>query len=430
MKKLALHWQILIAILLATLAGVYTSHQPLIFGINSIKVFDFLGTLFMNGLLMVIVPLIVSSIISGVASMGSSKDMGRMLGKTLSFYMMTSAIAVATGLLLANIIQPGIIDGQPAQQQLQLSQSSEIDSNLAQLAETDGSDLVQVFVRMIPTNVIEAAASGDMLALIFFSMLFGFLMTKISQEKYQSLLTFWQAVQDVMLEMTLFIMRFAPIGVFGLVAKTVSQTGFGIFANLAWFFVTVAAALLIHVLINMALVLRLAKISPWQHLKTMHEVLLMAFSTSSSAATLPLTMTTLEKRAGVSPKTTAFVLPLGATINMDGTALYECVAVLFIAQAYGLDLSLGTQFLVFMLALMTSVGVAGIPAASLVAIMIILTAVGLPLEGIGLLMVTDRILDMMRTAVNVYGDSVATVIIAKSEGEAVYGSGDYLKTGG
>lgn len=418
--KLALHWQILIAIILAAIAGLIANQQPMISGINSIAVFDFLGTLFMNGLLMVIVPLIVSSIISGVASMGSSKAMGRMLGKSLSFYLITSAIAVATGLLLANIIQPGIIDGQPAQQQLGLVQNNEVDAQLDQLTTVDGSDLLQVFVRMIPTNVVGAAVKGDMLALIFFSMLFGLMMTKVSQEKHQSLLVFWQAVQDVMLEMTLFVMRFAPIGVFGLVAKTVSQTGLGIFANLIWFFVTVSAALFIHVLVNMALLLKINKINPWQHLRTMHNVLLMAFSTSSSAATLPLTMTTVEKQAGVTPKTAAFVLPLGATINMNGTALYECVAVLFIAQAYGLELSLSTQFMVSILALMTSIGVAGIPAASLVAIMIILSAVGLPLEGIGLLMVTDRVLDMMRTAVNVYGDSVATVVIAKSEGEEIY----------
>lgn len=418
--RIAMHWQILIAIVLAIGAGFIANQQAIWLGINSIAVFDFLGTLFMNGLLMVIVPLVMSSIISGMASMGSSKDMGRMLGKTLGFYVITSALAIMVGVVVANIMQPGIIDGVPATQQMQMETSAELEQSLSSVGEADSSDLLQVFVRMIPTNVVQSAANGDMLALIFFSMLFGFFMTKVGQDKHQTLLTFWAAVQDVMLEMTMFIMRFAPLGVFGLVAKTISATGLGVFLNMAWFFAAVTIALLIHLFISMSLILRINKISPSQHLQTMRDTLLMAFSTSSSAATIPISMAALEQNAKVNPRTTSFVIPLGATINMNGTALYECVAAIFIAQAYGLDLSLATQFTIVTLALLTSIGVAAVPAASLVAIMIILTAVGLPLEGIGLLLVTDRVLDMMRTAVNVYGDSVAAVVIAKSEGEPVY----------
>lgn len=416
--KIALHWQIFIAIILACIAGVISSSTPVILGINSLAVFDFLGTLFMNALMMVIVPLIVASIISGVANMGSSSDMARMLGKLLSFYLFTSMLAILVGLLLVNMIQPGT--SPTAQAQLQLSHSIETEQSLASIADTDSSELVNIFIRMIPTNVVKAAAEGDMLALIFFSMLFGFLMTKLNKQAYQSQMAFWQSTQDVMVMMTMLIMRFAPLGVFGLVATTISQTGLGIFIHLAWFVVTVILALAIHSLLTLSLILHAVKVSPWQHLRAMRGVLLMAFSTSSSAATLPLTMTTLNEQSGISKKTTAFVTPLGATVNMDGTALYECVAAMFIAQVYGLELSFATQFTVVIIALFTSIGVAGIPAASLVAITIILVAVGLPVEGIGLLLVTDRVLDMLRTAVNVYGDTVAAVFIARSEGESLY----------
>ncbi len=416
--KLALHWQILIAIILACIAGVISSSTPVILGINSIAVFDFLGTLFMNALMMVIVPLIVASIISGVANMGGSADMARMLGKLLGFYLVTSTFAILVGLLLVNIIQPG--SGPGVQEQLQLSQNIETQQSLEAIADTNAGQLMDIFIRMIPTNVVKAASEGDMLALIFFSMLFGFFVTKLSKESYQSQTVFWQSVQDVMVMMTMLIMRFAPLGVFGLVAKTISQTGLGIFMHLAWFFVTVVLALAIHSFVTLSLILRAVKINPLQHFRTMQGVLLMAFSTSSSAATLPLTMTTLTEESGVSKQTTAFVTPLGATVNMDGTALYECVAAIFIAQVYGLELSFATQFTVVMIALFSSIGVAGIPAASLVAISIILLAIGLPLEGIGLLLVTDRILDMLRTAVNVYGDTVAAIFIARTEGEKPY----------
>lgn len=420
MTKLALHWQILMAIILATLAGIWSASHPQWLGISLVGVFGFFGTLFMNALMMVIVPLIMSSIICGVASMGGSHDMGRMMGKSLGFYLLSSLLAILVGLLLANIIQPGLVDGAPAKAELHMPDTPVLEQTLDKVGNKNTADIISVFIRMIPTNVVAAAYQGDMLALIFFSMLFGFLMTRLETQKQQSLLTFWQAIQDVMMMMTMLVMRFAPIGIFGLVAKTISQTGLGIFLNLGWFVLTVVLALAIHMFGTMSLLLKAAGINPLQHWRTLREVLLMAFSTASSAATLPLTMSTLENKAGVSKKTTAFVTPLGATINMDGTALYECVAALFIAQAYGLELSVVTQFTIVMIALLTSVGVAGIPAASLVAITIILTAIGLPVEGIGLLLVTDRVLDMLRTAVNVYGDTVATVIIARTEGEQPY----------
>jgi len=221
-----------------------------------------------------------------------------------------------------------------------------------------------------------------------------------------------------MMKITEWVMRFAPIGVFALVAKVVAGTGLEVFKPLLVFFLTVLLALLAHMFIVLPLMLRfLAKVNPVRHYQAMSPALLTAFSTASSSATLPLTMDCVEKNAGVSNRTSSFVLPLGATVNMDGTALYECVAALFIAQAYGLELSLATQFTVVLVALLTSIGVAGIPAASLVAISIILGTIGLPAEGIGLILAVDRVLDMCRTAVNVFSDSCAAVIVARSEGE-------------
>lgn len=416
--KLALHWQILIAIGLATLVGLSVTQNTSIAGVALYGVFDFLGTLFLNALKMLIVPLVMASIICGISGIGGAEHLGRMGGKTLGFYLLSSLLAILAGLLLVNLIEPGIVNGVAAQQQLSLSSSDAVSIQLSKVEGRGLSDIVQIFVRMVPPNIVRATAEGQMLGLIFFSLLFGFFMTQLEAHKKETMLHFWQGVQDVMMKMTLFIMKFAPLGVFGLVAKTISSTGLQAFVTLGWFVVTVVLALAVHALITMPVLLKtLGGINPIKHYRAMGEALLTAFSTASSSATLPLTIECMEKKAGVSNRTTAFVLPLGATVNMDGTALYECVAAIFIAQAYGLDLSLTTQFTVVLIALLTSIGVAGIPSASLVAITVILSAVGLPLEGIGLLLVTDRILDMLRTAVNVYGDSCCAAVIASSEGE-------------
>jgi Na+/H+-dicarboxylate symporter len=271
---------------------------------------------------------------------------------------------------------------------------------------------------MVPPNIVKAAADGQMLGLIFFGLLFGYYMLRIEGEHKNTLINLWQAVLDTMMLITLFVMKFAPLGVFGLVANTVLNTGFDAFQPLLIFFFTVFAALAFHTFINLALILRfVARVNPIDHYKAMAPAMLTAFSTASSSGTLPVTMECVEKRAGVSNSTSSFVLPLGATVNMDGTALYECVAAMFIAQAYGLDLSFTTQFTIVLVALLTSIGVAGIPAASLVAITVILGVIGLPLEGIGMLLVTDRVLDMLRTSVNVFSDSVCAILIAKTEGE-------------
>ena len=416
MRKLKLHWQILIAIFLAIMAGLLTNAETAFLGVTVTGIYDFMGTMFLNALRMLIVPLIMSSIISGVAGLGSGSDLGRLGLKTASYYIASSLLAIFLGLLVVNIVEPGIVNGRPAGEILGLEENTaEI---VAQVEGRGTGDLAALFLRMIPINIVGAAADGEMLGLIFFSILFGYFLNFIPSDVAGTMQRFASGVFETMMRITMWVMRFTPIGVFGLVAAEVTQTGFDAFVPLLSFFFTALFSLLGHALITLPLLLWLiAGVNPWRHYRAMSPAMLTAFSTASSSATLPLTMECVEKNAGVSNRTTSFVLPLGATVNMDGTALYECVAAMFLAQAYGLQLGLVEQFTVVFVALITSIGVAGIPAASLVAITIILSTIGLPIEAVGLILVTDRILDMIRTSINVFSDSCGAVIIARTEGE-------------
>ncbi len=416
MGRLKLHWQIAIAIACAIVAGWLTGDHASILGITYFSIYDFVGTIFINALKMLIVPLITSSIIVGVAGIGATANLGRLGGKTLLIYATTSLLAVLVGLIMVNLVQPGLIDGQPARELLALGTDASVVAD--KIGDRGMGAVVEIFIRMVPTNVVQAAAQGQMLGLIFFSVLFGYFMTRVDHSLSDTLYRFWDGVFHVMMKMTEWVMMFAPIGVFGLVAKTVARTGLGAALPLVIFALTVVAALIIHSTITIPVMLKtIARVPAYRIFPAMAPALLTAFSTASSSATLPITMDCLEKKAGVSGKVTSFVLPLGATVNMDGTALYECVAAIFIAQAYGLELSFGVQFVIVVTALVTSIGVAGIPSASLVAIAIILSAVGLPVEALGVLFVFDRVLDMLRTSTNVLGDASAAVIVARLEGE-------------
>ncbi len=418
MKKLELHWQIFIAIVLAIIAGSLSGTEGSVFGLRFYQIYDFLGTLFLNALNMIIVPLVTSSIIVGVASLGGD-SLGRLGLKTIGYYTLTTTLAILVGLFFVDLFRPGIGPDGPVGAAMNLSQDpNALSAALARVEGRGGADIVGIFLRMIPTNIVGAAANGEMLGLIFFSLVFGAFMTRIPPRPAEILLLFWQGVAETMMKMTMWIMCFAPIGVFGLVARTVAATGFEAFMPMLFFFFTVVLALAVHTFgVLWALLRFVGGVSPVKHFRAMMPALLTAFSSASSNASLPLNMECLQKNVGVSERTTSFVLPLGATVNMDGTALYECVAAIFLAQAYGLELSFVTQFTVVLIALLTSIGVAGIPAASLVAITVILTAIGLPVEAIGLLLVTDRILDMLRTSVNIYSDACCATVIARSEGE-------------
>jgi Na+/H+-dicarboxylate symporter len=401
--RIPLHWQILIALLGAVVVG-FLGRQ---FGVEYL-ITDYLavlGTLFLRALRMVIVPLIVSSIISGVTSIGSPGNFGRLSLKTFTYYILTSLLAILAGLLLVNIFQPGM------GAELGFEAVPEgLEENVNRLGET--------LMGIIPTNPISAMANGEMLPTIFFSLIFGFFITRISQPYRGKLTDLFNGIFELMMKMTHLIILFAPVGVFALVAQQVAKTGVDVFIPLAGYMVTVVGALAIHFLITLpALLYFVGGISPLAHFRAMSAALLTAFSTQSSSATLPLTIDSIENNAGASNKVSSFVLPLGATINMDGTALYECVAAMFIAQVYGFELSFVQQFAVVLTALLASIGAAGIPMAGFVMIAIILNTVGLPLEGLGLVLAVDRPLDMIRTATNVWSDSCGTVIIARSEGE-------------
>lgn len=412
---LALHWQILIALILAMLVGLLLPPDFTFYGFTVLPVLTFFGTLFLNALKMLIVPLVISSIIVGMMEL-QPDSLGRLGLKTLLYYASTSLVAILIGLAAVNLFQPGIVDGVPAKDVIGLSADT-----VTVLDKVDGrgaGDIADVFLRMIPSNIISAAAQGQMLGLIFFALIFGYFISRLKDELRSSQKMFWKGLLAIMMMMTELVMKFSPIGVFALVCKVVLLSGVEAFAPLAVFFITVLVALLVHLLVFLPAVLKfVAGVSPLRHYKAMLPALLTAFSTSSSSATLPVTIDCVENRAGVSNQVSGFTLPLGATVNMDGTALYECVAAMFIAQAYGLQLDIVTQFTIVLIALLTSIGVAGIPSASLVAIAIILSAIGLPLEAIGLILVVDRVLDMCRTAVNVFSDSCAAVTIAKLEGE-------------
>lgn len=410
---LPLHWQIAIALLLAVLVAWPSSPETSFFGVKLLDVLDFFGGLFLSALKMVVVPLIVSSIIVGVRNMASQDSFGRVGGKTVGFYVVTGFIAVATGLILVNIIAPG--SGESAQA---LRSALPDASTVLERVEGRGAgDLVHVISRAIPANVFEAAANTDLLALIFVSVVFGYFMARMKGGAADTLQSFWGGVHDVMIAITMWVMRFAPIGVFALVTKTLTVAGLGSLGALGWFFVTVLAALAVHFFLTLPLLQRfVGGIRPYAYYGRIAPAQMMAFSTASSSATLPVTLNSAEQ-AGISKRTTGFVLPLGATVNMDGTALYECVVVIFIAQIYGIELGLTGQITVVALALLTSIGVAGIPSASLVAIALILPAVGLPVEALAVVLAVDRVLDMCRTSVNVTSDLTVTALVASGEGE-------------
>jgi len=411
---------ILIAMLAGGLAGWLMHHyggeNSAVAGIKLVPLFELVGTLFINLLKMLIVPLILSSVITGVAGLGTGPDLGRLGGKTLAFYVLTTLIAVLVALVVLNIVEPGVKDGQPVGASLALS------ANEAQVSQdvkhrSEGS-MLDTLRGVVPSNIVDAAANTKLLALVFFSVLFGFFLARIHEPFKSSVLNFWQGIFQIMMRMTTWVMRLAPIGVFALIANVVAKAGFSGAGSLLLFAGCVVAGLLIFGFVALpALVAIVARVNPWRIFPAMAPALLTAFSTASSSATLPLSLQCLERNAKVSERIAGFVMPLGASVNHAGSALYECAAAMFIAQAYGLHLSFATQFTVVVLALVTSMGIAGIPAASLVAIAIILAAVGLPAEAIGVLLVFDRILDMARTAMNVLADACCAVIIARLEGE-------------
>jgi Na+/H+-dicarboxylate symporter len=411
--------------LAALLAGAaFGALVPAAAGIGALTVgatVGFVGDLFLRLLQMIVVPLVATSIITSVARLGRDHAFARLGWKTVTFFATTTLLASILGILVFNVVQPGKVSPEVSAA-LRATVPGNVGEVREELTGKSTGDLADVIRRAVPVNIFAAMSDNrEMLAVIFFALLFGFFSGRLPDGRREAFQGFWENANDVMLAITHAIMRIAPFGIFALIARTVQDSGGAALGPLALFFVCVAGGLLFHAFVTLAIIMRVfGGFRPWAHYRAMAPALLTAFSTASSSATLPVTLECLEKNAKVSPRIAGFVAPLGATVNMDGTALYECAVVLFIAQLYGVSLDFSQQMLVVVLALLTSVGVAGIPAASLVAIVIILQALGLPLEAIAIVMATDRILDMMRTTVNVFGDTTAAVIIAASEGEKIY----------
>lgn len=451
-----LHWQISLGLLFGAALGLVLGAQAIsdipagvaaaergVVGGQLVRatalfaVVELLGDLFLRGLFLVTVPLITTSIVLAVARLGGQRDFGRLGLKTLVYYFTTSLAAVLLGLALVNLVAPGVGPGGGILEGQDLSAFSTAQAEVSRRVEGRRlADFLGVFRTMVPTNLVAAASEGNFLGLIVVSLFAGYFTSHLAPRLREPFQHVVEAVYEVTLMATQLVLKLAPLGILFLLARTVGEQlaslwPDGRFASfltgIVSFAVVALVALLLHFFVTLPLLLLLvARANPLRHYRAMLPALLTAFSTASSAATLPLTLECVEKRAGVSGRVSGFTIPLGATVNMDGTALYECVAAVFICQAFGVQLSVVQQLTVVVVALLTSVGVAGVPSASLVAIAVILRTVEgqLPPEhavslvaGMGLLFVFDRPLDMVRTAVNVFGDSVGAVVVAKSEGE-------------
>jgi Na+/H+-dicarboxylate symporter len=373
-----------------------------------------IGTIFIRLLSMIAVPLVLASLIVGAASLGDIRKVARIGGKTLTYYLFTTALAISIGLLLANAVQPGERMSADSKEKLLTEFQEDVKGKIG--AEVS-VNVVQMFVDMVPRNPIGALANGDMLAIVFFAVITGVVITLVKKEKALPVVNFFDGLSDVMIKMVDVVMLIAPYAVFALIAATVGEFGFDILQTLIWYSLTVVGGLAIHLFVSYPVFLKIfTKMKISTFFKGMRQAQLVAFTTSSSAATLPVNMECCEEKLGVPKSITSFVLPLGATINMDGTALYQGVAAAFIAQVYGFDLNLSQQLTIVLTATLASIGTAPVPGVGIIMLIIVLRAINVPEEGIALILGVDRILDMCRTVLNITGDASAAVIVAHTEG--------------
>lgn len=378
-----------------------------VFGESIVPVAEPMSDVFLRLLRMAIMPLIITSLTAAVVSVGERKNLGILGAKTFAYYVTTSLMAILTGLVLVNIFKPGV--GSPIR----------LEETVDAVPVTEQS-FTELLLNIIPENPFQALADGQVLPVIFFCILFGYFITRL-EEPYKSRLSeFFQAAFQAMMKLTRMVIWTAPLGVFGINATIVATTGFDAFRSLGFYFGIVLLGLIFHAVVTLPLIIYLVtKRNPYRHYIGMPSALVTAFSTCSTIVTLPLTMEAVTGNSRVSEKISSFVLPIGATVNMDGTALYECVAVIFIAQVYGIALSIDQQVVIVFTALLASIGAASVPMSGLVMMSIILGAVGLPLEGVVIILAVDRVLDMFRTMVNVLSDSCGAVVVARLDGEDV-----------
>jgi DAACS family dicarboxylate/amino acid:cation (Na+ or H+) symporter len=373
------------------------------------------GQVFLRMLFMTVIPLVFASLTLGVAGLGDIRHVGRLGSRTVIYFLASTALAAAVGLFFVNVIAPG--EGLPETVRLSLMETYRTEAT-ERMAQAESANFgINTFVAIVPRNPVAAAASLDMLGIIFFSLTFGAALTLIPREKAEPVVKFLEGLGEAIVQIIGMAMKLAPYGVFGLIFVVTSRFGFALLKPLGLFVITVLAGLLFHSVVNLSLIHRfLSGLNPWVFFKGVRSALITAFSTSSSNATLPTALKVAEDELKISPKVAGFVLPLGSTMCMNGTALFEGVVVLFLAQVFGLHLSIATQIIVVVLAVLTAVGAAGVPGGSIPLLVLVLQTVGIPGEYIALVIGVDRLLDMCRTTVNVAGDLTATCIVARWEG--------------
>lgn len=425
MKKIALHWQIIIGLILGVLFGIVAAtNQWGQFTADWITPF---GTIFVNLLKLIAVPLIMASLITGVASLSDISKLSRMGGKTIAIYLMTTVVAICIGLILVNTLKPGdsLPDDVVASLQSSYQQQVEQREGVVQLVRERGP--LQPIVDIVPENIIGAAGNNrNMLQVVFFALLVGVALIMVQNERTRVVLSFFQGLNDVVIKIVDIIMLMAPIGVFALIAGTITSIAGDDLASvlqllraLGFYVLVVLVGLLLHVFIVYGGMIRfLSSMKLRDFFRGISPAQLLAFSTSSSAAALPVTMECAEENLGIKKEVASFVLPLGATINLDGTAMYQSIAAVFIAQALGMELDFVAQLTIVLTALLASIGAAPVPGAGVIMLVIILEAIGVPSEGIGLILGVDRILDMFRTTANVTGDATVALLINATEVEA------------
>jgi len=425
MKKLALHTQILIGLALGLIYAILSIQ----FGWSSEITIDYIkpvGTIFVRALKMIAVPLILASLIIGVANIGDIAKLSRMGGKTLAIFLITTVISTSIGLALVNTVKPGHLLPAETRENLMAIYNSTVESNISVAQQLTSKTPLQPLIDMVPENIVQSATqNGAMLQVVFFAIIVGIALLQVPKEKGMTVIKFFDGFNEIIIKIVGYIMIIAPYGVFSLIASLVveiagndPQKAWELLYALLWYSLTVVGGLFIMLLIVYPGMLQIfSKIKYKQFFKGMRPAMLLGFSTSSSSATLPVTMERVEKHLGVSEEVSSFVLPLGATINMNGTSLYQGVAAVFIAQALGLGLSIGAQIMIVVTATLAAVGSAGVPGAGMVMLVIVLESVGIPTAGIALIVAPDRILDMIRTMVNLTGDAATAAVVASTEGE-------------
>jgi Na+/H+-dicarboxylate symporter len=399
MKKMQLTTKIFTGLILGIIVGILLQAKP---EIAKVYISPF-GTLFLNMIKMIIVPLVFSSLVVGAASIGDPKSLGRIGGKTLAYYMVTTAIAVIIGLVLATIFKPG---------------TGLVIPTTAETKATEVPSIVETLINIIPKNPLKDIVEGNILQVIVFALFLGIGCTALPEEKSKPFIKFFDSVAEIMYKITAFIMSLAPYGVFALIVPVVSQYGLDVLKPLSMVILTVYVGCILHAIITYSTAVKVfTNITPMKFFKGIAPTAITGFSTTSSSGTLPVTIRCTKENLGVSEKIASFVLPLGATINMDGTAIYQGVCALFLAQVYGVHLTIVQIMTIILTATLGSIGTAGVPSAGLIMLTLVLKSVGLPLEGLALIAGIDRILDMARTAVNVVGDSSCAVVVAATENE-------------